>query len=155
MAASILAVTWATISAASVTEPRGSSTNLNWISCHCAVYCSASGTRFPESEIAEVTQIPGRLAGPQVAVGPGGRGSCGGRGGCRMPPAAPHRLGGRRGDAARRGAGRRDVRPGRRDVRYGGGAGLTLGRRSGHLGGFLARAPGGAEHVGLGRLVVS
>src|SRR5690349_5404356 len=79
-----------------------------------------------------------------------------------MPPAAPRRLGGRRRDVAGRGAhvagrgtGRRDVRSGRRDVRYGGGTGLTLRSRNGHLGGFVAGTPGGAEHVGLGRRVVS
>ena len=37
MAASSLAVTWATMSAASVTDACGSSTNLNWICCHCSV----------------------------------------------------------------------------------------------------------------------
>src|SRR6185437_11523498 len=114
--------------------------------------------QVPESEIAEVTQIPGRLAGPQIAVGRGGRA---GRG---VPPAVPRRLGGCRGDVAGRGANvaSRYVPhwsftyrgSGRRDVRDRRGAGLTLRGRGGHLGGFLTRAPGGAEHVGLGRLVI-
>src|SRR2546430_11510510 len=46
----------------------------------------------------DLTQIPGRLAGPQIAIGRGGRGARG------MPPAAPRGLGGCRGDVAGRGA---------------------------------------------------
>ena len=133
--------------------------------------------QVPVGEIAEVTQLRGRLAGPQIAVGrlagPQSGSSRRGRGGRGVPPGAPGRLGVRRrnvtgwgGHVVGWGSGDRGLRhrgaagrglarggTGRRDVRDGRGAGLFRGR-GGHLGRFIARAPSGAEHIRLGCRVV-
>jgi len=163
--ASILAVTWAITSAASVTDACGSSTNLNWILLPLLGVKRRVRDQVPVGQIAEVTQ--GSRMPPRAAVRPS-VGAAAPAAACRpvIPGRGRHLVGRGRHVAGRsRGCrspatgaplavGPRPRECGPRNVRDGRGAGLTLRRRSGHLGGFLAGAPGAAEHAGLGRLMV-